>query len=333
MATTNLIKSVGIVGTGYELPENIITNRDLEKFIDTDDLWIKTRTGIHERRKASTDIHTSHLCAKAAKMALEDAGITAAQVDLIIVATSTPDMIFPATACLVQDLIGAEKAAAFDLEAACTGFIYSLAVGQQFVATGMYKTVLVIGGETMSRVVNWGDRGTCILFGDGAGAAVLQEVPENYGILANYLGADGSGADLLKIPAGGSARPATLETVEKNEHFIQMAGNDVYKFAVKIMGDAAIEVLNRANLTKEQVDLLIPHQANTRIIDAAVKRLGLSNDKVIVNITRYGNMSSASIPIALHEAKQSGKIQRGDVVVMVGFGAGLTWGSSVARWY
>lgn len=328
-----IIKPVGIVGSGYSIPEEIITNKDLELSIDTSDEWIKTRTGISERRRAPEGINTSHLCTAAAKMALADAGVSPEEVDLIIVATVTPDMIFPATACLVQQEIGADRAAAFDLEAACTGFIYALAVGQQFIATGMYKTVLVIGAETLTRIVDPLDRGTAVIFGDGAGAVVIQEVPEGYGILANYLGSDGNGGDLLKVPAGGSLKPASVETVTNREHFIKMAGNDVFKFAVRIMGDAAVEVLKRAGLSKEEIDFLVPHQANIRIIDAAIKRLGLSDEKVIINIHKYGNMSSASIPVALHEAKMAGKLKKGNVVVMVGFGGGLTWGSSVLRWY
>jgi len=329
----NLIRPVGIVGTGYCLPDPVVTNSDLEAVIDTSDEWIRARTGILERRKAPPEVFTSHLCVEAANMSLTDAGVSPEDIDLIIVATITPDMIFPATACLVQKEIGASKAAAFDLEAACTGFIYALAVGQQFIATGMYKTVLVIGAETLSRIVDETDKGTVVIFGDGAGAVVLQEVPEGYGILANYLGSDGGGADLLKVPGGGSIMPASVESVENREHFIKMAGNEVFKFAVRVMGDAAIEVLTKAGLEKEDVDFLVPHQANVRIIDAAVKRLGLPGDKVIINIHKYGNMSAASIPVALHEANLKGKLQDGDVVVMVGFGGGLTWGSSVLRWY
>lgn len=330
---TNRIKSVGIVGTGYYIPPEVVTNKSLEDLIDTSDEWIKTRTGIAERRKAAPDIHTSHLGAKAAQMALADAGVSSEDVDLIIVATSTPDMIFPATACIIQEMIGANRAAAFDLEAACTGFIYALAVGQQFVATGMYKTVLIVGSEIYSRLVDWEDRGTCILFGDGAGAAVLQEVPEGYGILANYLGSDGSGADLLKIPAGGAVKPATTETVANREHFIKMAGNDVFKFAVKIMEEATVKGLDKAGLNKSHIDMLIPHQANIRIIEGAMKKLSLPKEKVSINIDKYGNMSAASIPVALHEAREQGRIGTGDVVVLVGFGAGLTWGSTVLRWY
>ncbi|MDW7673603.1 MAG: beta-ketoacyl-ACP synthase III [Bacillota bacterium] len=328
-----IIKPVGIIGTGFAVPENIISNKDLTRIVDTSDEWISSRTGISERRKIGAANNTSDLCAQAAEMAIVNAGITALDIDLIIVATVTPDMIFPATACIVQEKIGAKNAAAFDLEAACSGFVYGMAVGQQFIATGMYKNVLIIGGETLSRVVDWQDRNTCILFGDGAGAVVLQEVPSGYGILANYLRADGSGADLLKIPAGGAAKPPNEMTITNREHFIKMAGNDIYKFAVKVMGDAAMEVLTRAQLTKEDVDFLVPHQANTRIIEAAVKRLGLSEDKVIINIHKYGNMSSASIPIALHEAFAGGRIKKDDIVVMVGFGGGLTWGSSVLRWF
>ena len=326
------MRSVGIVGTGSYLPENILTNADLEKFVDTNDEWIISRTGIRERHIAPKDMPVSELCYQAGLRALEDAKITPEEVDLIIVATMTPDYAFPATACLVADRLGAINAAAFDLEAACTGFVFAVATASQFVATGMYKTVLVIGGETMSKILNWDDRSTCILFGDGAGAAVLQPVKEGFGFLSFDLGTDGSGGKLLSQPAGGSKCPASLETVGKNLHTLQMEGREVYKFAVKIMGDVSVKVLEKAGLTKDTVDLFIPHQANTRIVDAAVKRLGISPDKVVVNLDKYGNMSAASIPVTLDEAIKEGRINEGDIIVMVGFGAGLTWGACVLRW-
>ena len=326
------MRSVGIVGTGSYLPENILTNADLEKFVDTNNEWIISRTGIRERHIAPKDMPVSELCYQAGLRALEDAKITPEEVDLIIVATMTPDYAFPATACLVADRLGAINAAAFDLEAACTGFIFAVATASQFVATGMYKTVLVIGGETMSKILNWDDRSTCILFGDGAGAAVLQPVKEGFGFLSFDLGTDGSGGKLLSQPAGGSKCPASLETVGKNMHTLQMEGREVYKFAVKIMGDVSVKVLEKAGLTKDTVDLFIPHQANTRIVDAAVKRLGISPDKVVVNLDKYGNMSAASIPVTLDEAIKEGRINEGDIIVMVGFGAGLTWGACVLRW-
>lgn len=328
---SNLL-SVGITGLGSWVPERVITNQDLMKTIDTSDEWIVTRTGISERRKVAEHEASSDLGLRAARAALADAGIRAEELDLILVATITPDMLFPSTACLLQQELGATRAAAFDLSAACSGFIYGLAVGSQFVATGMYRKVLVVAAETMSKVVNWQDRNTCILFGDGAGAVVLQPVEEGFGLLSFDLGSDGTGADLLKLPAGGSRKPATLETVQNGEHYLTMNGNEVFKFAVKIMGDTALKSLEKAGLSTAEIDYFVPHQANTRIIDAAVKRLGLSNEKVYVNLDKYGNMSSASVPVALAEAVQKGFIKKGDLLVLVGFGAGLTWGSCVLKW-
>src|SRR5665648_393858 len=324
--------SVGIVGTGSYVPENVTTNVDLEKIVDTNDEWITSRTGIRERHFAPKDMPVSELCYLAGLRALEDAKVAPEDVDLVIVATITPDYAFPATACLVADRLGAKNAAAFDLEAGCTGFIYGVATGSQFIATGMYKTALVIGGETMSKILNWEDRSTCILFGDGAGAAVLQAVAEDSGFLSFELGSDGSGGKLLSQPAGGSRNPTSLETVEKRLHTVHMAGNEVYKFAVRIMGEVAVKALEKASLTQEDVDILIPHQANMRIVDAAVKRLGISSDKVIINLNKYGNMSAASIPVALDECSKEGRIKEGDTILMVGFGTGLTWGACVLRW-
>ena len=326
------MQSVGIVGTGSYLPENVLTNVDLEQFVDTKDEWITSRTGIRQRHIAPKDMPASELCYRAGLRALEDAQIAPEEVGLIIVATITPDYAFPATACLVADRLGAKNAAAFDLEAGCSGFIYAVATASQFVATGMYKTVLVIGGETMSKILNWEDRSTCILFGDGAGAAVLQPVKEGFGFLSFELGSDGSGGLLLSQPAGGSQCPASLETVGKNLHTLQMEGKEVYRFAIRIMGDVSIKVLEKAGLTKDDLDLLIPHQANMRIVDTAVKRLGISPDKVVINLDRYGNMSAASIPVALDEAVKEGRLAEGDIIVMVGFGTGLTWGACVLKW-
>jgi 3-oxoacyl-[acyl-carrier-protein] synthase-3 len=326
------LRPVGITGLGSWVPEETVSNFDLMKMIDTTDEWIVTRTGISERRKASEQEAASDLGVQAAQKALEDAGLKAEELDLILVATITPDMFFPATACLIQHEIGAVNAAAFDLSAACSGFIYALAVGSQFVATGMYRNVLVVAAETLSKIVDWRDRNTCILFGDGAGAVVLQPVEEGYGFLAFDLGSDGAGADLLKVPAGGSRKPATLETVRNNEHYITMNGNEVFKFAVKIMGETFLKSIRCAGLSPEAVDYFVPHQANNRIIDAAAKRLNLSADKVYVNLDKYGNMSSASVPVALDEAVRKGFIKKEHIVVLVGFGAGLTWGSSVLKW-
>lgn len=328
---TNLIP-VGIIGTGSYVPEQIVTNKDLEKIIDTNDEWIVTRTGISERRRAESHMATSDMSVFAAQKAIETAGITPQDIDLIIVATITPDMIFPSTACLIQERLGAVKASAFDLSAACTGFIYGLSVASQFIATGMYKYVLVVGAETLSRILNPTDRNTLILFGDGAGAAVLGSVEAGSGFLSFELGSDGSGANLLYQEAGGSRVPASLETVEKGKHYVVMYGNDVFKFAVRIMGEASLKALEKAGLTKECVDYLVPHQANIRIVDAAVRRLQLPTDKVYINLDKYGNMSGASIPVALDEAYRNKKIKKGDRVLLVGFGAGLTWGASVLRW-
>ncbi|KYZ77339.1 3-oxoacyl-ACP synthase [Anaerosporomusa subterranea] len=325
-------RSVGIIGLGSYAPENIVTNKDLEKIVDTDDQWIVDRTGIRERRIADPGVATSDLSAKAAEKALIDAGLTANDIDLIIVATATPDMAFPSTACIVQDKIKATKAAAFDLSAGCSGFVYALITGAQFIKAGLYKHVLVIGAETISRILDWKDRNTCVLFGDGAGAAVLGEVTAGCGLLSAHLGSDGSGAELLKQPAGGSRLPASLDTVTDSMHFLQMNGNEVFKFAIKVMGEAAMKAIEDAGLSTEDVDFMIPHQANVRIIQSAAKRLKLPMEKVMVNVDRYGNTSAATIPIALDEALREGKVKQGDNIVLVGFGAGLTWASAVIKW-
>jgi 3-oxoacyl-[acyl-carrier-protein] synthase-3 len=326
------MRSVGILGTGSYVPEKVLTNSDLEKMVDTNDEWIVSRTGIRERRIAAPEEASSDLSVKAAEKALKSAGVSAEEIDLIIVTTVTPDMNFPATACLVQEKLGAKKAGTFDLSAACTGFIYGVSTAAQFIATGVYNHILVVGVECLSRIMDWTDRNTCVLFGDGAGAAVLGPVEEGYGFQSFVLGGDGSGGELLKLPAGGSRLPATEETVKARQHYIYMAGREVFKFAVRVMGSATEEALAKAGLTKEDIDFLVPHQANIRIIDSAVKRLGLTEDKVIVNLDRYGNMSSASIPVALDEAIQAGKIEKGDTVVLCGFGGGLTWGATVIKW-
>lgn len=322
----------GIMGLGVHVPDKVLTNFDLEKMMDTSDDWIRTRTGIAERRVVEGNTATSDLAALAAKAAIENANITADDVDLILVTTSTPDMIFPSTACLVQHKLGTTGCAAFDLQAACTGFVYGLTVASQFIESGMYKTVLLIGADAFTRHINWNDRGTAILFGDGAGAVVLGGVDEGYGLLGSYLAADGSGADMLKIPAGGSALPGNEYSVSNNLHFVQMNGNEVFKFAVRIMPEACIRALDKAGLTINDVDYLIPHQANLRIIDSAAKRLGIDKEKIIVNLEKYGNTSTASIPLALYDLYSSGKLKRGDTLLFVGFGAGLTWGANVIRW-
>jgi 3-oxoacyl-[acyl-carrier-protein] synthase-3 len=326
------LKPVGVLGSGYYVPERVLTNRDLEKMVETNDEWIVTRTGIRERRIAAPEQATSDLACEAAKKAIERAGITAEDLDLIIVATITPDMAFPSASCLLQDKLGARKAAAFDLGAACSGFIYGLANASNFIATGTYKYALVVGADTLSRITNYEDRNTCILFGDGAGAVVLGAVPESRGFRSFELGADGSGGELLKLAGGGSRSPATAQTVEERLHYIYMSGNEVFKFAVRVMGSAAEEALRKAGMDKHDIDLLVPHQANIRIIQSALHRLELGEDKCQINIDRYGNMSAASIPVALAEAAEAGKVKEGDTLLMVGFGGGLTWGASVLVW-
>jgi len=323
---------VGIIGTGKYVPERILSNKELEAMVETNDEWIVTRTGIKERRLASAEEATSDLALHASRDAIAAAGLTAEDIDLIIVATITPDMFFPSTACLLQDKLGAKKAAAFDLSAACSGFIYGLATGSSMIASGMYKHVLVVGAETLSRITDYTDRNTCILFGDGAGAVVLGPVEEGRGFQSFVLGADGSGGDLLKVNGGGSRVPASEESIQSKQHFIHMAGNDVFKFAVRIMGSVAEEALQKAGLVKEDIDLLIPHQANIRIIQSALNRLSLSEDKAMINLDKYGNMSSASIPVALAEAVEQGRVSEGEHLVLVGFGGGLTWGASVLVW-
>ncbi|PWW06359.1 3-oxoacyl-[acyl-carrier-protein] synthase-3 [Paenibacillus cellulosilyticus] len=325
-------QSVGIIGTGKYVPERVLTNAELEQMVETNDEWIVTRTGIRERRLAAPDQATSDLALQASKEALRSAGLTAEDIDLIIVATITPDMFFPSTACLLQDKLGAKKAAAFDLSAACSGFIYSLATASSMIATGMYKHALVVGAECLSRITDYTDRNTCILFGDGAGAVVLGPVEEGRGFKSFELGADGSGGELLCISGGGSRLPATAASIDEKKHFIHMAGNDVFKFAVRIMGSAAEEALRKAGLEKSDIDLLVPHQANIRIINSAINRLDLPEDKCMINLDKYGNMSAASIPVALAEAVEQGRVNKGDTIVLVGFGGGLTWGASVLNW-
>jgi 3-oxoacyl-[acyl-carrier-protein] synthase-3 len=328
----NEFKRAGILGTGSCLPDNILTNLDLEKMVETSDEWIKSRTGIEERRVADENTAASDLATGAALKAIESAGIKPEDIDLIIVATVTPDMAFPSTACIVQKNIGAVNAAAFDLEAACTGFIYGLTLADNLIKTSYCKNILVIGVETLTKITDYTDRNTCVLFGDGAGAAIVSEVPEEYGILSTYIGADGRGEHLLYLPAGGSRRPASSYTVENRMHYTRMEGSEVYRFATKMMGEAAEKALELCGIDKNSIDYLIPHQANIRIIDSAVKRLKISKDKVYINVNKYGNMSSASIAVAIDEANRNGLLKDGDVVVLVGFGGGLTWGSSVIKW-
>ena len=326
------IYAAGILGIGCYVPEKILTNHDLEKMVDTSNEWIIERTGIKTRHIAAPEQATSDLATIAAQRALQSANVKAEDLDLIIVATASPDMAFPSTACLVQENIKATKAAAFDLSAGCSGFVYSLTVASQMIVSGLYKNILIIGAEALSKIMNWKDRNTCILFGDGAGAAVIGRVEDGYGTLGFNLGAYGSGGHTLCQSVGDSRIPASLETVEKDMHYIHMSGNEVFKFAIKVMGEAANAALQAANISANEVDLFVPHQANIRIINSAAKRLGLSMDKVVVNLEKYGNTSAASIPIALCEALEQGRIKKGDNVALVGFGAGLTWAACVLKW-
>jgi 3-oxoacyl-[acyl-carrier-protein] synthase-3 len=314
------------------VPEPVLTNDDLSKMVDTNDQWIRERTGIRERHIARENQFPSTLGAEAALKALEVANVQPTDVDLIICATSSPEHIFPATACLIQDLIGADKAGAFDLSAACSGFIYALNMAAQSIRSGSIKTALVIGTETLSRFVNWKDRNTCILFGDGAGAFVLQASEQPGGVLSAVMRSDGSGGDLLSIPAGGSRHPATEAAIHAGSQYIHMDGREVFRFATRVMASSTKEALDAAGLTVDQIQHIVPHQANIRIIEAAARGLKLPMDKFVVNLERYGNTSTASIPIATVEAAASGRIKPGDKLVMVGFGGGLTWAALTAEW-
>ncbi len=314
------------------MPDRILTNQELESMVDTTDEWIITRTGIRERRICQPDCATSDLAVLAAEEAMKDAGIEAGDLDLILVATVTPDMVFPSTACLLQGRLGAEKAAAFDLSAGCTGFIYALAVADRFLAAGDYRYILVVGAETLSRITDYTDRNTCILFGDGAGAVILGRGSGPNGILSTYLAADGSGESLLYIPAGGSRMPASHQTVDDHLHYIRMQGNEVFRFAVTVIPECVSKVLEPAGLSIDEVDHFIFHQANIRILQTAVKRMKIPWEKTIVNIERYGNMSAACIPLAIAEAVNDGIIRPGQLLLMVGFGAGMTMGSALVRW-
>lgn len=321
-----------ITGWGMAVPEPIMTNDDLAEFVDTNDQWIRERTGIRERRIAKDTDFPSTLAVDASLKALKVANLRPTDIDLIICSTSTPEYIFPATACLIQDQLGASKAGAFDLLAACSGFIYALNMGAQAIRSGSIKSALIIGSETLSRFVNWKDRNTCILFGDGAGAFVLQASERPGGVLSAVMHSDGSGGDLLTLQGGGSHYPASESTLHEGKHFIQMDGKEVFRFATRVMASATLEALDAAGLTIDQIRWVIPHQANIRIIEAAARGLKLPMDRFVVNLDRYGNTSTASIPIAMVEAIEKGQIQNGDKIVMVGFGAGLTWGALAAEW-
>ena len=325
-------RQAGIISIGSAVPKKLLTNADLEKMVDTTDQWIREMTGISERRIAADDEATSDYAIKAARKALERANLQAKDIDLIIVATITADMIFPATACIVQNALGATAVPAFDLSAGCSGWVYALSVANAFVRSKTYDRVLVIGADLLTKIVNWTDRGTCILFGDAAGAAVVAPVEDGMGLMGFELGADGSCSDALRIPAGGSRMPCTHEALDAHLDKIFMEGREVFKFAVKIQGEATEKVLAKCGLTTADVDLVVPHQANIRIIDSAVNRLGLPPDKFFVNLHKYGNTSGASIPLAIDEALDAGRIKKGDTIVVVGFGAGLTWAAGVMKW-
>ena len=321
-----------IVGWGKYVPSRVLTNDEISQTVDTSDEWIRSRTGIAERRIAGRDETTATMATQAARQALSVAGVRPSQVDLVILATITPDYVFPATACLVQDALGAASAAAFDLVAGCSGFVYGLSVGASMIASDTCRNVLVIGAETLSRVIDWTDRDTCVLFGDGAGAVLLQANGTDGGILSTVLGADGSGGNLLWQPAGGSKQPASHYTLAEKLHTVKMKGREVFRFAVRVMPAATRQVLEQAGLTLADVDLVIPHQANQRIIDSSMRALGLSSEVMFTNLAYYGNTSAASIPIALCEAAEQGRLHRDDLLVCVGFGAGLTWAAAAIRW-
>ena len=325
-------RTCSIVGVGSYVPERRLTNADLEEMVETSDDWITTRTGIKERRIASDDQFTSDLATEAARKAMRKAGVTGEDIDLVIVATITPDMPFPSTACLVQHNIGAGNAAAFDLEAACSGFIYALEIAQQFIMSRTYETVLVIGAEKLSSIIDWKDRNTCVLFGDGAGAAILQNREQSHGLLTACMGADGGKAGLLSMPGGGSRCPATSDSLDNRLHYLRMDGKETYKSAVTAMHRAALKALERCHLDITQIKCIIPHQANLRIISAVGDRLGAKKEQVYINVDKFGNTSAASVAIALDQAVENGVIERGDLILMVVFGAGLTWGAAVIEW-
>ncbi|MGR5995176.1 beta-ketoacyl-ACP synthase III [Bacillus cereus] len=307
--------NVGILGIGRYVPEKVVTNHDLEKIMDTSDEWIRTRTGIAERRIADDTIDTSYMAVEAAKKALEDAGVSGEDIDLILVATVTPDRAFPAVACVIQEAIGAKHAVAMDVGATCAGFMYGMITARQFIQTGTYKNVLVVGSDKLSKIVDWNDRNTAVLFGDGAGAIVMGAVSEGRGVLSFELGADGSGGKHLY-----------------QDEYVMMNGREVFKFAVRQLGESCLRVLDKAGLTKEDVDFLVPHQANIRIMESARERLNLPQEKMSMTIEKFGNTSASSIPIAMVEELQNGRIQDGDLIILVGFGGGLTWGAVALRW-
>jgi 3-oxoacyl-[acyl-carrier-protein] synthase-3 len=323
--------AVSITGLGSHVPERVLTNDDLSKMMDTSDEWIVERTGIRERRIAAPEEALSDLALPAAREALADAGLEGPELDLIIVATVTPDMAFPATAAILADELGANEAGAYDLSAGCTGFMYAVAQAYGMLAGGLAQRALVVGGDVLSKILDWNDRGTAVLFGDGAGAVVMERVGEG-GFLGFELGADGSGGPQLYLPAGGSRTPATAESVADGRHFVQMNGREVFKFATRVLVTSAEAVLAECGRTVEEVDVYVPHQANVRIIDYATQKLGIPQDRVVIDVDRYGNTSSGSIPLALADAKADGRLAAGRLVLMTGMGAGLTWGSGLIEW-
>jgi 3-oxoacyl-[acyl-carrier-protein] synthase-3 len=325
-------QSFGIIATGMHLPPGVLTNLDLEKIVDTSDEWIVTRTGIKQRRVSDERTATSDVATEAARDALARASMSAEDLDIVILATATADRIFPATACVVQENLGALNAACFDVAAACSGYIYGLTIAQGFLKSGIYKNVLVIGAETLSKIMDFQDRSTCVLFGDGAGASIVARVEDGKGILSTFMKSDGRLTKILNMPAGGTRMPATHETIDKRLHYIKMNGNEMFKYATRAMAEASQIALERAGLTPDDVDLFIPHQANIRIMQATAKRLDIPMDRVFVNIDRYGNTSAASIPIGIVEAIDEGKITDGSVVLMAAAGGGMTWAAAVMRW-
>jgi len=325
-------KGAKITGIGHYLPERVLTNFDFEKMVDTSDEWIVTRTGIRERRIAAEDQASSDMTFAAANIALADAGVEAKDLDIILVATVTPDMPLPSTACILQDMLGARKAAAFDIAAACSGFIYGLSIASSMIIAGKAKKILVAGVEILSSITDYEDRSTCVLFGDGCGAVVVEEGEPGEGILSTFMQSDGGEGELLYIPAGGSRTPLTAENIGDRQQFVKMKGDGLFKYAVRAMVDAANHTLREADLKAADIDYLIPHQANIRIIEGVRKRLKLEKEQVVVNIDRVGNTSSASIPIALSELKEGGTLKHGDLVMMVAFGGGLTWGAALIKY-
>ncbi len=331
MSASNGLPRARVVSTGRFNPPRVVTNAELEKTVETSDEWIRTRTGIRERRLADPGVGAADMGAAAARVALERAGLDAKDVDMLLVSTATPDRLLPSTACDVQALLGASNAGSYDFATACSGFLYGLSLAEAHIAAGQARTVLVIATERMSSIVDWGDRSTCVLFGDGAGAAVVQAADDERGILSSFMKSDGTLAELLYRPGGGAKIPFDLAVLDEKSHLVKMAGPEVFKAAVRSMCEAAEQALKRAGVTSEEIDLLVPHQANNRIIEATAKYAGIPMDKVFVNVDRYGNMSSASVPVALDEAREQGRVRDGSLVLMVAFGAGFTWAANVVR--